>query len=183
LNATITEPAILTATLVNQIDVDCNGASTGSAELSATGGTPPYQYSADGVNFGNSPILGTLNAGTYNLIVRDANNCLFTVNASITEAPALVPTILSQINVDCNGNNTGSVNMGASGGTPPYQYAIDGTNFSPNPNFSNLAAANYTITVRDANNCLQTQAISITQPPVLSLNLTNQTNVDCNGNN
>ncbi|MFK7920945.1 MAG: gliding motility-associated C-terminal domain-containing protein, partial [Bacteroidia bacterium] len=182
LNATITEPTVLSATLANQTNVDCFGASTGSAELSATGGTSPYQYSSNGVNFGNSPILTGLSAGTYSLSVRDANNCLFSLSVTITEPPVLTTSILSQNNVDCNGNSTGIVNIGAVGGTPPYQYAINGAAFGPNPTFTNLAAGNYSISVRDANNCLQTQAVMITEPSVLSLNLVSQTNVDCNGN-
>ncbi|MFK7922341.1 MAG: choice-of-anchor L domain-containing protein, partial [Bacteroidia bacterium] len=119
----INQPAAaLNASLTAQTNVDCNGANTGSATLAASDGTAPYQYSSDGVNFGNSPILGTLSAGTYSLVVRDANNCLFSVSATITEPTALVPSILNQINVDCNGNSTGSVDILASGGTMPYQY-------------------------------------------------------------
>lgn len=51
-----------------------------------------------------------------------------------------------------SGSN-GSISASASGGVAPYTYSINGGAFSSNSNFTGLAAGNYTIAVKDANNC------------------------------
>ncbi|MBM3412923.1 MAG: hypothetical protein FJY19_06035, partial [Bacteroidetes bacterium] len=49
------------------------------------------------------------------------------------------------------GNTNGVITVGVpSGGTPPYQYSLDGTNWQSSNVFNSLAAGPYTITVRDA---------------------------------
>src|SRR5205814_6320366 len=91
-------------------------------------------------------------------------------------------SISSQTNVACFGGSTGSVTVAGSGGTSPYSYAIDGTTFDANGTFSSLGAGSYTITVKDANGCTTTQAVTITQPAAaLSSSISSQTNVACFG--
>ena len=64
--------------------------------------------------------------------------------------------------ISCNGSENGQVTASAQGGTVPYQYSIDGTNFSSQNNFSNLSAGNYILTVTDNNGCQQTFSTNIT---------------------
>src|SRR5204863_158781 len=64
-----------------------------------------------------------------------------------------------------------------------YTYAKDGITFGTSGTFSGLAAGAYTITIKDANGCLTTKVVTITQPSVvLSASISSQTNVDCFGN-
>ena len=60
---------------------------------------------------------------------------------------------------DC-ASSDGSITAAASGGSEPYQYSINGGAFQGNAEFVNLAAGEYSVTVRDANNC------ETTAPPV-----------------
>jgi len=52
------------------------------------------------------------------------------------------------------GNATGSVTVAATSGESPYQYSLGGGAAQASPIFNNLAAATYTISVTDANNCM-----------------------------
>src|SRR6202030_385076 len=77
-----------------------------------------------------------------------------------------------------------SVTVAGSGGTAPYSYSTNGTDFSnTSGTFGSLAAGPYTVTVKDASGCTTTQAVTITQPAAaLSASITGQTNVSCFGN-
>jgi hypothetical protein len=81
----------LTATLVSQINISCNGLSDGSATVEVSGGTAPYTYLWS--NGSTSSILSGVPSGVYNLFVTDANGCGSTTSVmatvNITE-PAVV---------------------------------------------------------------------------------------------
>jgi aminopeptidase-like protein len=175
LSATITQPSALTVTETN-VDVLCNGASTGSIDVSVSGGTSPYTYNwGGGVTTQDRTGLA---AGTYTVTVTDANNCTKTLSATITEPSALSVTE-THVNVLCNGASTGSIDVSVSGGTSPYTYNWGGGITTQDR--TGLAAGTYTVTVTDANNCTKTLSATISQPPAL---VVTETNVDvlCFGN-
>ncbi|MEO0470661.1 MAG: SprB repeat-containing protein [Bacteroidota bacterium] len=182
INVNITEPTVLLGSVNNVVDVDCNRNSTGSITVSGSGGTPAYQFSIDGSPFGNSNVFNGLAAGPHSISIRDANNCLFSLNQPISEPPVLASSILIQKNVDCNGNATGAVTIAASGGTAPYQFGINGGALGPDSTFIGLSAGNYTINIEDANGCTRNQLVTITEPSPVAGNIDSQTNADCNGN-
>ncbi|GAB4231156.1 MAG: hypothetical protein Tsb0034_03370 [Ekhidna sp.] len=51
-------------------DISCKGLADGEIEVFATGGSGPFEYSADGTNFQSSPIVESLNSGTYTILLR-----------------------------------------------------------------------------------------------------------------
>src|SRR5205823_125082 len=181
---TITQPAAaLSSSISSQTNVACFGGSTGSVTVAGFGGTFPYTFSKDGVNFGVSGTFSSLAAGSYTITVKDANGCTTTQAVTITQpAAALNSSISSQTNVTCFGGSTASVTVAGSGGTTPYTYSIDGTTFGNSGMFGSLAAGSYTITVKDANGCTTTQPVTITQPAsAISASISSQTNVACFG--
>jgi large repetitive protein len=95
----------------------------------------------------------------------------------------LSSTITSTTEVLCFGNNTGEVIVEAAGGTSPYQFSIDGgVNFQATGVFSGLVAGAYTVSAKDANNCMIDIALNITQPAAgLAASIVG-TNVLCYGN-
>ncbi len=183
---TITQPATAVGgSITSQTNVLCFGDNTGSVTVAGSGGTSPYQYSLNGGAYQASGTFNGLTSGTYTVTVRDANACTHDVPVTITQpANALTGTISSQTNVACFGASTGSVTVTGVNGTSPYQYSFQGGAYAATSTFSNLAAGSYTITVQDANGCLATIPVTITQPAVaLSGSISSQTNVACFGGN
>jgi len=176
----ITEPPPLSVSIIGQTNVDCNGNNSGSAFALGSGGTAPYNYiwsSGASLDTANS-----LTAGTYTVSVSDANGCGPVTDMVVISQPlTLAVSITGQTNVDCNGNNTGSANAAGSGGTSPYAYTWSSGAFIDTAN--SLAAGTYTVSVSDANGCGPiTDTVVVTEPLPLSVSISGQTNVDCNGN-
>lgn len=149
---TISEPSVLSA-VVTKTDVLCNGEATGELTVTVSGGTGPYQYSIDGINFQSSNVFTSLPAGSYTIEVHDASNCSVTSSDIITEPLSLVAGLDFFTHPSCEGVSDGELDAEASGGTAPYSYSLDGVNFSTSGIFQNLPAGSYTVTVRDDNGC------------------------------
>ncbi|MBK6838829.1 MAG: hypothetical protein IPG90_11675 [Bacteroidetes bacterium] len=175
----VAEPAQVTATLAASANVSCNGASDGSASVTAGGGIPGYTYtwSPSGGNAANASGLG---AGTYTVTVTDANNCTNTTTAIIAEPVLLTSSITATTDVSCNGMNDGSGTVAGNGGTPNYTYSWSPSGGSGTVE-PNLTAGNYTVTITDANGCTSTSAVIIAEPPLLTSNIPSSTNILCNG--
>jgi len=174
LSVTITQPTVLVLTETH-VNVLCNGASTGSIDLTVTGGTSGYTYSWS--NTATTQDISNLAATSYTVTVTDANNCTATISITITESAVIV---LSETHLDvlCSGGNSGSIDLTVIGGTPVYSYLWSNGATDEDP--INLAANNYTVTVTDANNCTMTFSVTIAEPTALLLSETH-VNVSCNG--
>ncbi|WP_157499418.1 SprB repeat-containing protein, partial [Flavobacterium beibuense] len=166
------------ALVVNEThtDVQCNGNDTGVASVIVTGGATPYTYLWN--NGEESATITNLLAGTYTVEVKDNNNCTKSLTIEIQEPDALESTP-SQVDILCNGDNTGAASLTITGGVGPYSYLWDTGEITDN--IANLVAGNYSVIVTDANGCTLTQLYTIDEPAVLSVNPT-QTNILCNGN-
>lgn len=165
--ANITEPPALTTTILSPVNVSCFGGNDGMATVLSGGGTLPHTYlwSPSG---GTSANASSLTANTYTVTVSDANNCQEQAIVSVNQPPVLTSSILSTTMNSCHGDAAGSVTIEAVGGTEPYLYQwspLGGTN----PNATNLAAGNYTVTVTDVNACTVSVSAVITEPPLLTL--------------
>ncbi|MBO9703884.1 MAG: gliding motility-associated C-terminal domain-containing protein, partial [Sporocytophaga sp.] len=92
-SVSIVEPAVIFASETHT-DALCNGASDGTATISATGGIAPYS---------NIGIKTGLAAGTYSYTVTDANGCTSTISLEIGEPVMLIPGVLSGDTTICSG--------------------------------------------------------------------------------
>jgi hypothetical protein len=99
--ATVTEPGQLQVS-ATKVDVLCHGASTGSIDISVTGGVPPYTYAWS--NGATSEDLSGLAAGGYSVTVTDANSATAGTTVTITEPPPAsspeAPTDLAAATLD-----------------------------------------------------------------------------------
>ncbi|MBN4081554.1 SprB repeat-containing protein, partial [bacterium AH-315-C07] len=174
----ITQPDTI-GTIMTKTDVVCNGDSTGTATVSAFGGTTPYTYSWNTVPSQNSTTATGLYIATWYVTVTDANNCTRIDSIQVPE-PTPVSTTTSQTDVLCNGDTNGVAIVTPSGGIAPYTYAWSTTPQQTDSTATALYAGQFCVTVTDANGCTTTTCVTITQPNVLTVSV-GQTNVLCNG--
>lgn len=171
---TVLEPLPLqlsTLTLSNA----CDGAATGSAQVSVSGGTPPFSYSWN--NGQTSAIATNLAVGTYKVWVTDAKGCKKTATISIISFQInLIPQ-----NVSCFGGNDGAITVNASGGVGNYHYSWD--NGQSTQVISNLLIGTYKVWVWDTTTCILNSSINITQPLPLHSLASSLKMIDCFGAN
>lgn len=172
----ITEPTQLFA-LASQTNILCFGDSTGTATMNVSGATPGYIYFWSPSSQTTSTATN-LSAGNYTATITDASGCTITSTFTITQPAAPLSTVSSVVNVLCNPDSTGSASVSVSGGTAGYTYLWN-TNATTS-SISNLPAGNYSVMISDANGCLDSSTVTITQPPLLT-STQNQINILCFG--
>jgi gliding motility-associated-like protein len=165
---TIVEPSSVVATYVSHQNVLCNGGTSGSIEIDVSGGVAPYIFewsNSSGTPVSSAEDPAGLPADTYSLVITDANGCIFSFAdlATIAEPPVLTAD-LSKTDISCYGAGDGTITVSAAGGTLPYSYSVDGTNFQAGTTLGPLPAALYTVWTRDANLCEVTDTITLLEP-------------------
>ncbi|EJF10174.1 SprB repeat-containing protein [Pontibacter sp. BAB1700] len=142
------------------------GAANGRITISGvTGGVGPYTYSIDGANFQNGLVFENVLAGTYEVLVKDQNGCVGSVTVEVEDIAGPSDFELTAASSTC-GDSNASITVGeVTGGTAPFAYSIDGRNFQTGTSFAALAAGEYTITVRDDNDCEFAKTITIENIP------------------
>ncbi len=154
-SAVVGEPTLLAGSAV-ATDALCNGDSTGSIDLTVSGGTAPFTYAWS--NGETTEDISTLAAGTYNVTITDANGCTATASAVVGEPTIMALTEDSVVNSNC-GQSDGSVLVSTTGGTAPFTYAW--SNGDTTEDLSAAPAGSYTLTVTDANGCSTTISSTI----------------------
>lgn len=142
----------------------CPMNATGTVEITATGGTPPYQFNFNNLGYSNTNVYTSLQKGMYRYAIQDANGCSFfglvyiwnsgndlRVNAMATDARCF--------------QNDGTITANASGGTPPYQYQMENRGGFVNTNtFNNLPTGRYIIKVKDSGGCESSTWVQVKNP-------------------
>ncbi|MGB0881633.1 MAG: T9SS type A sorting domain-containing protein [Vicingaceae bacterium] len=151
----------ITISLANSMDEFC-GQVNGSISINVTGGSGSYGYSWD--NGSSSQNLTNIAGGSYIVTVTDANGCqaneTFNIlnNVSNCSAYCYLTVQASTTDEDC-GNGTGTIDVTIAQATQPYTYTW--SNGATTEDQSNLNAGTYTITVTDANQCVETLDVTI----------------------
>ncbi len=148
--------------LISKTEINCKDATTGEIQVDAGAlWVAPVGYSFNNGPWQTVNIFSNLPVGIYKVKIRDATSCIDSLVIPITQ---LYPDFLiSGIPIQaatCTGNADGTATINLTGGKTPYQYSLDGINFQ-NSNVFNLTAGNYTIFVKDNNNCVTSQNIFI----------------------
>ncbi len=168
----LTNPGTPTATIANTNSVACNAGATGAFTVNASGGTVGYTYSITPVGTANGTgLFSLLPAQTYTVKVFDGAGCTYTLTNTISQ-PTAVTLTLTPLAVSCNGGSNGTVTATSGGGTPTYNYVIDGGASQASGVFAGLTAGVHSIKVTDLNNCSLTKTVTVTQPTALALGFT-----------
>jgi len=141
------------------------GFSDGSIFTTVSGGTAPYSFSWQGPNgySASTQDIQNLIAGTYIFYVIDDNGCSELFSIVVGEGqltPLQVNAVTSDI--DCFGNNNGSIDLTVSDGATPYSFIWN--NGAITEDLSNLAAGTYTVVVNDAAGQSFTSSYTIIEP-------------------
>lgn len=147
-------------TAFTQSNILCHQASTGTASITVSGGTPGYTYAWSNNAALNSQVQTHLPAGLYTVTATDAGSCTVSHVFVMTEPPP-IQVISTGITAPCVGESNGSAGIEASGGTPAYTYTW--TNHASTSNtITELREGQYVVTVTDANGCQYQYPVQVT---------------------
>jgi hypothetical protein len=175
---TVTQPPSLNGSAI-VTNIACNGGTTGAINITPTGGTPGYTFNwGGGITTEDRTNLA---AGTYGVVITDANGCVRTISPiTITQPVSAVSGTTVVTNVSCFGSSNGAINLTPTGGTGTYTY-----NWLPSgPTTQDrtfLAPGTYQVQVTDANGCSATISATVTQPAAPVSDTRVITDVSCYG--
>jgi len=134
----------------------------GAIKVSVSGGKEPYSFFLNEMAVGSSAEINNLQAGSYSVLVRDANHCSSSLDnvTIVSQDFSFITTI--QPSTSCLVGN-GSVSVDVDGSSPPYTFRLGNGNFTSDNFFSALKTGNHIVTVQDNNNCTVTLSITIPQ--------------------
>ncbi len=144
------------------IQESCIG-NDGSVIASANSGTAPYQYQLNENLPQDSETFNQLSGGSYELAVIDSDGCTVVESFSIEPYPFILLTNVLTEDPECLLEN-GEILINVTGGFGQLSYTIDSINYQNDPLFENLIPGDYTIIIRDENDCSIESVVSLPIP-------------------
>ncbi len=158
----IIQPFRLTAAAAIIEDSSCNLAGEAVVKiLNAHGGTAPYEYSFDGGSSFGASTTQNLLPGTYQLVVKDRNDCELPIEITVPNTPA-TPSFTPDVVYDCDG--LGTITMTPSNTTDfEYTYALNSTLNTPDDSniFTAVPNGSQTVTINYSSNLAPNQSTLI----------------------
>ncbi len=166
---------------VNITNVSCFGASDGSAEVTAVGGSGLMSYDWSNGSL-NAAIATDLSAGLQTVTVSDANGCFVVLDFELTEPAPFMADIIVQQAVSCTNDDDGSLSVVLSGGVGMFTY--EWSNGETTQMIDNLTSGMYSVTVVDENNCVSSAVFNLPNPTPVNVGIVatsnyNGFNVSC----
>jgi gliding motility-associated-like protein len=175
---------------------DCN-ALNGEITLNPIGAVGPTTYSNDlGVNYivnnvftegmQGGALIGLGSSNTYNFMAMDSVGCIASIDSIVIDDsfPIIDAATITITNSDCGADNGQVTVVTTNGGSPNYEYSINGIDFFNLP-LTDIAPGDYTLTVRDAFGCTDDELMTIEEinKPEMDLNSVVLTDADCGVDN
>lgn len=143
----------------------CETSGDGAAEIVATGGVGPYEYSLDGVNYQPTGVFNNLNGTNYGLYIRDNTGCVLydTLNVgTVFNGTVSVGTPIC-------GSSSGTIVVSMVGAPGAFKYSLNNFNYQRSNELTVPSAGNYTVYVRDTiTGCVSITDYSVSATPPLS---------------
>lgn len=153
----------------------CFGNCNGSIEMDLTGNYGTYTILWDNSQSGDS--LVGLCSMNYIYQITDSIGCSLS-DTVFLDQPSLIGLDTVYVNPTSSTSFDGTITLTGTGGTPPYQYSIDGfISVQSSGSFSNLGPGTYSVGVLDSNMCFTVMSIIISAPTDVSETKKNELSV------
>lgn len=201
INVTGYDPLTVKESSIVVTNVNCNGDTNGAINVpmsAVTGGAGAYMFTL--LDSEDTPIVNRvqqstglfagLPAGTYSVLVEDSEGCPTYTTAAITVTqPAALTFTTDYTYFSCFNANDGLITVNVSGGTAPYQYAINNQDVwfafagtSTSKTYVATEPGVFQVWVKDAHGCITGPTeVEILQPTAIEPEATVTQNVLCNG--
>jgi gliding motility-associated-like protein len=165
----------------NVTSITCNAANNGVINVTGQNGSGNFTYSIDtGRTWQASGTFSNLSPRTYLVRLKDGAGCSRdTVIRLLQPDPLMLDA--STTNATCSATANGRIILEADGGTPPYQYTLNGNVYQPAAEFT-VFDSTYDITVRDSKGCTKTITETVALTNTLQLTVRNDTTICVGGN-
>lgn len=167
---------------INSIDLKnaACGKSNGEIEVRiGNASNTNLRYSIDNQNYQSSNVFKDLTSGTYVLHIRSSIGCTLDTTITLNNVGSILIDSLLTSHTSC-GLPNGKIELKVSSFNTNYEYSIDGLNYTSNSVFDNLTGGNYTIHIKDSQNCKDTREIKVNTSDSLKINNTIVTSAICN---
>ena len=150
--------------------ISCFGLQDGRIQVTVNGGTPGYRYDWDHGATGAD--LSNLAAGNYRIEIFDQNDCPAETFLTLREPPELSIDLVEKMDVLCYGDHDGFIRVSADGGEGSYMYSLNNMSLSSVPDFNDLRANQYIVSVQDENQCRDSIEVVLTEPEEVVVHIT-----------
>lgn len=161
-------------------NLDCVDTDITLAPAGGSNNALEYEWTgSDGTVLGTTAALSVAMAGTYQLMVTNSTTgCQAQDAIAVSENRDSISATLAIIPPTCYDSKDGRIQVqSAAGGTEPYMYSINNGPFISSPDFGNLSAGNYELTVMDAGGCVQSLNATVIAPSQLQVVIASDNNV------
>ncbi len=171
---------VSSAVTVSAVDDICS-ASIGSVTATPAAGQAPFTFDWPTLGNATTATVNNVPAGTYQVIMTDANGCQSGANVTVGDTPATFQG--STTLVSCPGGNDGTAfaEMVPVLGNLTYQW--DDPAMQTTQTAINLSAGTYNCIITSDIGCSDTVTVTVTEIPGMQATIVNQIDVTCNSGN
>ncbi len=158
------------------------GTSNGSATVTPTNEFAPYNYAWSTTPAQTTATASGLAAGKYKVTVTGTSGCVTVDSVTIVNSGGPNAPTVAKTDVVCFGGTTGTATAtAAGGGTAPYTFAWSTSPAQTTATATGLAAGTYSVTIKDASNCINTANVTVGQTATAVSGTTSAVNAKCFG--